>query len=461
MKWFLGSIEEAIKLSKDKELLFIVYISGKDDLSKQMLSTWGNEEVCTLCESEQCIAINIEAESDACGFFSQIYPVVIVPSTFFISTNGIPIEVTGGYVDSKEFIKILKTVLQTHKSKAPSTFPISSATDTSAPPSSGADFPPQESDSPTNSTTDSKANDSGGDMHQQDFEARVAIAQEKIEQKREERSLKEKEVCRVFISYVGRDAFIDRPTPYFAPQYLVLKGKRERVKENIARDRAERAAKYNTEKENKLKSQEEAKKAKLSVQQKKAELAESKRSETARLQFRLTDGTSITQEFSSTDTLQTAYTFISQHLNGSVTLSTIFPKRVFTEDEMTSTLASLNLAPSAVIIVMPKKRAVTQYSGGGGSGDLLSMVLAPLMMLWNFIISLFTSSPSSSATSSTSSSPATQAAGGDGVRSGAYRRPSPGGISRREGNLHRFTNKLDNDDDEDSATWNGNSTQQL
>lgn len=42
-----------------------------------------------------------------------------------------------------------------------------------------------------------------------------------------------------------------------------------------------------------------------------------------------------------------------QHVGSDVTLSTVYPKRTFTTDDLAQTLLSLNLAPSAVLIAVP------------------------------------------------------------------------------------------------------------
>jgi len=42
-----------------------------------------------------------------------------------------------------------------------------------------------------------------------------------------------------------------------------------------------------------------------------------------------------------------------QRLGGSVSLSQAFPRRQFTEEDMSSTFADLQLAPSAVVLALP------------------------------------------------------------------------------------------------------------
>jgi hypothetical protein len=73
----------------------------------------------------------------------------------------------------------------------------------------------------------------------------------------------------------------------------------------------------------------------------------------ARLQFRLPDGSSVSQEFGANELLQAAYDFISQQVGTGVKLSTAYPRRTFTPDQMAMSFKDLQLAPSAAIIVVP------------------------------------------------------------------------------------------------------------
>uniref|UniRef100_H2Z2E9 Thioredoxin domain-containing protein n=1 Tax=Ciona savignyi TaxID=51511 RepID=H2Z2E9_CIOSA len=72
-----------------------------------MDDTWTNEEVQNICQNK-CVCLKLEVDSVPCKQFSQIYPVVVVPVTFFIGKNGIPIEIIPGYIQAEDMrLKLL------------------------------------------------------------------------------------------------------------------------------------------------------------------------------------------------------------------------------------------------------------------------------------------------------------------------------------------------------------------
>ncbi|KAJ8306909.1 hypothetical protein KUTeg_014993 [Tegillarca granosa] len=96
MKWFEGPIPEAIQLSKQRKVVFVVYVHGQDELSKKMNNVWDEESVSKICDKEGCVAIRIPANSDE---------------------YGVPLEVTAGFVESEAFTDKINSVVQLHKMK--------------------------------------------------------------------------------------------------------------------------------------------------------------------------------------------------------------------------------------------------------------------------------------------------------------------------------------------------------
>ena len=107
------------------------------------------------------------------------------------------------------------------------------------------------------------------------------------------------------------------------------------------------------------------------------ERASAARNAFARLQFRLPDGSTRNEQFSSQVTLQTVKQFIdnevkppfkynfvfvnyiSKYFNGSslvyraYNLCTTYPRREFNSNDMNSSLSDLNLTPSAALLILP------------------------------------------------------------------------------------------------------------
>ena len=454
MKWFNGSIGDAIQKSKKEKRIFIVYVTGQDEQSKSMDSVWEDKEVSDLCESEDCVALKVKANGEECGFFSQIYPVVTVPSSYFIAINGAPIEVTAGHVDAKAFCQVIHSVIRNHRGQIGA-------------PSNQTSQPEASSDIMTSATqsTVSSAPDEPIDL-------RVEIVQQKVDENRleklrkEEEDRKQKEIER---RKLGQDMaklkeFQEEQKRKelqnkLAKERIEKMKERERIKQELENDRAERASKYRKDKEVQEKQKEERKQAKEMAQNEQNSEAEAKKRENARLQIRLPDGSSLTNVFPSSDTLQSVHNFVSERLGTSVTLSTTFPKRTFTEEDMSQTLLLLELVPSAVLIAVPGRRTIIASNPSDGGG-VVSMVLAPFIAIWNFLYTFIFGSaapqpePSRAEATDSESSSAESSTQGARPKTGYQRRPI-----RSEGNVRRLTDIRD--DDDENATWNGNSTQQM
>ena len=237
---------------------------------------------------------------------------------------------------------------------------------------------------------------------------------------------------------------------------------RQRVKDQIARDREERAARYKKEKEEKEAEKQQKLEAKASATAEEDAVKAAARLEHARIQFRLPDGSAITQQFPSSETLGNASEYLLQQIGnrlGSVQLSVTYPKRNFSEQDMSQTLRSLDLAPSAALIVVPAGRRIlpsSSPSSGGNNQGIFGMIFAPFLALWNFVMTFLFGAPNRQVEPPPSASASASTEGPSGGAATGARPKSSYGVRNRERRLHNLS-----DDDDDSATWNGNSTQQL
>lgn len=116
MLWFQGAIPAAIASAKRSGAVFVVFVAGDDEQSTQMAASWEDEKVRE-ASSDNFVAIKIDTKSEACLQFSQIYPVVCVPSSFFIGDSGIPLEVIAGSVSADELVTRIHKVQQMHSLK--------------------------------------------------------------------------------------------------------------------------------------------------------------------------------------------------------------------------------------------------------------------------------------------------------------------------------------------------------
>ncbi|NXH28283.1 UBXN4 protein, partial [Myiagra hebetior] len=499
----------------------VLCLAGEDEQSSEMAARWEDEKV-TEAASDGFVAIKIDTKSEACLQFSQIYPVVCVPSSFFIGDNGIPLEVIAGSVSVEELVTRIHKVKQMHTGKGR---PLENGSHSSAPcPSSQSDGAPGSAepraagvcDSPESVMPETITSSAGNDeansgqasqeaansadeqvndaqpvndltlkVERQVFFCRLLnVLTKKLEERREEKRKEEeqkeikKEIERrktgkEMLEYKRRqeEELTKRMLEERNREKAEEKAARERIRQQIAMDRAERAARF-------AKSKEEAEAAKAAaLQAKQAEIearkeaAQRERSAIARIQFRLPDGSSFTNQFPSEARLEEARQFAAQTVGntyGNFSLATMFPRREFTKEDYAKTLLELELAPSASVVLLPVGRPATSVVQASGSDvwKFLGTILYPLLAVWRLISNfLFTSPPPSqpSVRSAHQQDHAAPSASGSMEQSRQAVRKrvmeKRGEDFKKEGKIYRLRTQDDGEDE--NNTWNGNSTQQM
>lgn len=98
---YKGSIPEAILESKKQKKLFVVYISGSDEKSIELeKSTWTDPKVAESL-SKYCIFLRIPESSTDAANFCAIYPQKSVPSIAAIGYNGVQLWQSEGIVSGE------------------------------------------------------------------------------------------------------------------------------------------------------------------------------------------------------------------------------------------------------------------------------------------------------------------------------------------------------------------------
>ncbi|NXD20157.1 UBXN4 protein, partial [Spelaeornis formosus] len=490
----------------------VLCLAGEDEQSAEMAARWEDEKV-TEAASDGFVAIKIDTKSEACLQFSQIYPVVCVPSSFFIGDNGIPLEVIAGSVSAEELVSRIHKVKQMHSGQGrplengagacaacPSS-PSDGAADR-AEPRAGLRAPPeppvpetaassagngydansgQASQEATNSA-DGQANDAQPvndltlKVERQVFcrllDVLYLFLRRQFCCKEIKKEIERRKTGKEMLEYKRRqeEELTKRMLEERNREKAEEKAARERIRQQIAMDRAERAARF-------AKSKEEAEAAKAAaLQAKQAEIearkeaAQRERSAIARIQFRLPDGSSFTNQFPSEARLEEARQFAAQTVGntyGNFSLATMFPRREFTKEDYGKKLLELELAPSASVVLLPAGRPATSVVQASGSDlwKFLGTILYPLLAVWRFISNfLFTSPPPSqpsvrSAHQQEHSAPSTS--GIEQSRQAVRKRvvEKRGEDFKKEGKIYRLRTQDDGEDE--NNTWNGNSTQQM
>jgi len=239
----------------------------------------------------------------------------------------------------------------------------------------------------------------------------------------------------------------------------------EKLKAQIQQDRDEKRRKYEQEQSSTI-QQVKPKPTTTDIQTPKVNYTRS------RLQFRLTDGSFFTEDFSSDDHMNDVYAYLQetlptdQYRNGSYTLRTTHTRVTLTRDNP-NTLKELELAPSAVLLVLNRGN-VNSPSTNVSQNNIFQSI--PLMFTWfmmqfNFIYQFIFGRLFGHRTPTEQTRPTTR------INNPNQQKPTTTTTTTKRENfksdstenstIRRFHNTQDDSDDEEKRTWNGNSTQQL
>ncbi|XP_044264456.1 UBX domain-containing protein 4 [Tribolium madens] len=473
MNWFKGEIAQAIVTSKAKQAIFVVYVYGKDETSSQITELIDKEEIVKILGSDSFVAIKIETDSVPYQQFSQIYKQVPTPSIYFIGKQGLPIEIVTEVNGVKSFQEKLNSILQkgglstmsaqsqnfisNEQSQQPQTKPANVVCENDVCTIKKDEKP---------STSQQAVKEAAKAEEKQDLtvEEKVERAKQLVEQKREEKRKeefekeREKELERrkmgQNVQQLKRwqdDQELKQVLEEREKEKRESQAARERVLAQIAQDKAERAAKFSPA-TNQPQSQPHSSQSS----------PKPVNTNTARLQFRMPDGRTATNDFASSDTLASVHAHIKANLHlpfNNYTLSTTFPRREFTEAENSQTLLQLGLVPTAVILILPVNRGVVATNAEGGFTGFLWTLITPILTLLGYLKTfVFGSAPAPSTNNDNHNKRAAESSS-DHRAQPKVRRAGETTVIRRQGNIHRLSNK--NDSDDENNTWNGNSTQQM
>ncbi|KAK9503610.1 hypothetical protein O3M35_010134 [Rhynocoris fuscipes] len=259
---------------------------------------------------------------------------------------------------------------------------------------------------------------------------------------------------------------------------------RQRILDQIAQDRAERAERQNIiSKPPQENSNANAAEDKVVEPPTPPAPATSANANIARLQFKLPSGETKSHNFTRDTTLSQVREFIDSNIVrpfGNYQLATTFPRREFTARDNNRNLRELQLIPSAVILIIPTSGSLAARPSFGWTQMIIDMfwdLTQPVISLSRYVCNLIfgrrnTTSTApvtgQSAANSNPSSLSTRTGGlpttGAGAAAAAFNTNVAqrlGGTStiKKRGNIYSL--REHRDDDEDNNTWNGNSTQQM
>jgi len=426
MEWFNGGVSEAIAAAKSKSAVFVVVVLGAegDEASQDLSDLLADPEIIGQLSSMVCI--KVENGSTTCKQFAAIYPVILIPSIYFIdSTTGLDLEVTGGKLTKEMLLSSLRKVSGPRATKAVS------EQGSGAGPSSSVEV---EAVAGSSSNLQDRVEKAKMMVEQRRQEKESAAAEKEKSSETERRELGKAmlEMKRNKEEKELRDAAMQRRKDKEEEKVAL-----EKVRAQMEQDKLDKKRKYDAVKTAEAEARAQREKETLKARAEEAEQLRADRATTARIQLRLPDGSCQTQHFPAEAPLSELYTFVRTDTSYSAfSLSTTFPRRNLDNEDKTTSLKDLQMAPSCTVMVLPSSTVSSQ------SGDLMSLVwliLTPFTVLWGIISNLFGSSGAESSAPGTTSG-----------------RQETGS---RQGRIGRLRNS-DFSDDENN-TWNGNSTQQM
>lgn len=170
---------------------------------------------------------------------------------------------------------------------------------------------------------------------------------------------------------------------------------RQRILAQIEQDKADRAARFSNPSKPKTAEQQSPQPVRRVPAN----------TNTARLQFKLPDGSSRTQDFNSEDTLQDVRNYIRNNLNlpyNNFILSTTFPRREFGSLDDDHTLLDLELVPNAVILILPISSSSVSTNSQNFFSNLLWTFITPFLNIFSYVKSFLFGTPPPSNIASTS-----------------------------------------------------------
>lgn len=547
MNWYKGNIAEAVAESKAKNAIFVVYVEGKDESTQKLSNFINAQKIREKLESDNFVAIKIESDSQAYMQFAKIYQVVPVPSIFFIGKTGTPLEIGTGIIASiGELEEKINKVLTLSGHSTPSTQ--SSTTFITAEQNAAESKPTAKNDSTDAALADNSSPSTSqstietvsavkqdeqteiicdGDVCYKktkeqkedivptdekpqssinvDAKAQLEEAKKKMEEQRrkrieEEKQLeKERELRRrregkemQTLQEYQREQELKELKENIRREKLEEMAARERIRAQIAADRAERAQKFSTPRD----ASGPTTSAELGTNSGGVSIANPVTPDSTRIQFRFASGNTVAHVFNCQDTLGKLREHVRTDLLPGTgikdfTLATTYPKRELNIEHDVQTLAELSLFPSAVILIIGKESTSSPAAIIARSGGLLNIfttlvmaILSPVFSVFGYLKNIATGGGQKNNNESGASKRANEEAGaqhdaakrrnmerfGGGVATGSILGNNASSSENTEkgeskpyrrygsSNIHRLTDHKDSDDE--NATWNGNSTQQ-
>ncbi|VDM63199.1 unnamed protein product [Angiostrongylus costaricensis] len=356
MKWFAGSVSTAVQVSRKNNALFIVFIESENAKGEKMRELW-----------------------------DKVNPTPVLPASYIIDNLGKPIEVITLLKDlsfDEFFTKVVNSVK------------IFSASTKSSQKNEGSSQAVASSSldkAPLASNSTSPSSSAGMSLEEKTKRAKLLLEQKSaIEKARKQEEEKKRELERINTGKLLQEAQKKRREQ----ELIEAAAQRRRDKIEAERERERLKAQIKADRE----EREFRERRGIPVADK-TPLAETTMpklepvaSDRCRVQVRLPNGENIVEEFLSSDFLCTLKESIEQdgRVSGSFSLAQMFPRKVFTDDELQKSFVDLCLMPTCTLLVIqsPNKTSHRLISATPlvGIFSLFSLVvIAPLQSIYSIV----------------------------------------------------------------------------
>ncbi|CAO4369741.1 unnamed protein product [Caenorhabditis nigoni] len=454
MQWFPGDVTTAIQVSRKNLALLIVYITTDSEDGRIFDEFWTHIDTSNLlCP---VVGIKLVAGETAAVQFADIYPTPIVPAAYLIDQNGKPLEVITTLVGKtfdqfrSKFDKATAQFINgVPKSENP--VPQSNVNRLSSTPT-----PAPVATRPPNTSTSQEMTP---ELAEKVARAKALLEQKKLkdaEKKRESDKQMKEELTKAREAKQDRD---DKALMEAAKQRKKEKMETEKEKERIL---AQIKADREDAKKRFVKTSNSSNDASKTDSKENSGIGKAVPSDRCRLQVRLPDGFTFVEEFPSNDVLNSLVEIIRQKpfMSGtSFEIQQPYPRRVFSTDDYSKTFLENQLTPSCALVVVQKSSGSSGLRPGSlsvttPSIPIFTWLLYPFTAVWAVVCSMFGWNTDSTKSDSKKTENGSSSSAGQPSRRGMPRSAEV----RRRGNVAGLENPND-DDPEERASFNGNSTQ--
>lgn len=354
---FRGSIIEAITEAKRQKKLFVVYISGDNEDSVSMDKTTWSESSVAESLSKYCILLHILEGSTDAAQFSALYPQKSAPCITAIGYNGVQLWQNEGFVSAEVLASTLeKEWLSLHVQETTATF-LTAALASRQSEQVPSEAPTASREIGSSSSTSSTNTHASASMDKKDVDHDIEKSVNHAPLGEETKSKLDADASHEPVVDKFEDCNVEQPVTTTTTSEAV-----NQVIPSASEFVVDQKPSLNV-------SQREAKPEKSeSLQTEKVDNSDlaSKKSTDIYLNIRLPGGASLQEKFEPTSTLRMVKDYVDEKQEssiGSYDLAVPYPRKVFSDQDLSKTLTELSLLDRQALIVVPHLQASGLYKG--------------------------------------------------------------------------------------------------